>query len=196
MIAAMEVGMAVPEPVTRYRFNVNEYHRMAEAGILTEDSRVELIDGEIIAMTAIGPRHASRVGRLNDLFLRTFGDSAQIWPQNPIHLSEYDEPQPDLVLLAPRADFYASGHPTAQDVLLLVEIADASVVFDRQVKMALYARRGITEAWLFDLTGDVLLVHLDPAPTGYRTIRTLRRGEVVAPAAFPDRQLAVDDLLG
>lgn len=183
-------------PLIKRRFTVSEYYRMAEAGILTEDDRVELIDGEIIEMAPIGSRYASCVRRLEDVFGRRFRDAALVSTQNPIRLSEYTEPQPDVTLLRRRADFYASAHPTPEDILLVVEVADTTVDLDRQVKMPLYAQSGIPEAWLVDLNEETITVYRDPTPNGYRTAWTVRRGEMLAPAAFPERHLAVMDILG
>ncbi len=178
------------------RFTVSEYYRMAEAGILTEDDRVELIEGEIIQMSPIGRLHAGTVDRLNHLFVVRLGDVAQVRVQNPLHLDEYTEPQPDLALLVPRPDFYSSGHPSAPDVLLVIEVADSSIDFDREVKIPLYAQRGVSEAWLVDLNAGTVTTFRDPAPEGYRTIVTLRGGESIAAQAFPGREFAVAEILG
>ena len=183
-------------PLTRRRFTVSEYYRMAESGILTEDDRVELIDGEIVEMAPIGRRHAGGVNRVTDLFVYTFRDVAVTAVQNPVRLDEHSEPQPDVALLRRRADFYASGHPIPHDVLLLVDVADTSVAADRQVKIPLYARFGIPEVWLVGLDEDTITVYRDPSPAGYRTVLTVRRGESLAPLAFPDRLLAAADVLG
>lgn len=180
----------------RRRFTVAEYYQMAQAGILGEDDRVELIEGEIVEMPPIGDRHAGCVNRLNERFVRVFADVAVVAVQNPVRLGEYSEPQPDLALLRRRADFYASGHPAPPDVSLLVEVADASAELDRRVKIPLYARSGIPEAWLIDLQQETLTVYCDPTPDGYRTAQVLHRGDSIAPSAFPDRALAVADLLG
>ena len=183
-------------PLTRRRFTASEYHQMAQAGILTEDDRVELIDGEIVQTTPIGRRHAACVDRLNRLFADNLGHAVQIRVQNPVRLDEHSEPQPDVALLRPRPDFYASGHPTPADVLLLVEVAETSVQVDRQGKAPLYARSGVPEVWLVDLEQDTITVYRDPAPGGYRTAWMVRRGERLAPLAFADRELAVADVLG
>lgn len=182
--------------LTRRRFTVAEYYRMAQAGILGEDERVELIDGEIVQMTPIGPGHMGNVNRFHTRFVLDFGDVAVISGQNPVHLDEYHEPQPDLALLHPRSDFYTSALPTPEDVFLLVEVADTSIDYDRHVKMPLYARFAIPEVWLLDLRQQAISVYRDPTPDGYRAVRVVRRGERLAPLAFPDRELAVDDLLG
>jgi Uma2 family endonuclease len=169
---------------------------MAEAGILREDDRVELIDGEIVEMAPIGDRHATAVDRTNDLFVPLFRDVALTRVQNPIRLGEHHEPQPDFALVRRRPGLYASGHPAPEDIFLIVEVADTSVDYDRQVKVPLYARGGVPETWLVDLPQAILWVYREPTPDGYRSIRMLRRGDRVAPAAFPDRELAVDSILG
>jgi Uma2 family endonuclease len=182
--------------VTTRRFTTAEYHRMGEVGILHEDDRVELIEGEIVQMAAMGEKHASRIARLNHLFFDTLGRAAVVWVQCPIPLSEHTEPEPDFALLRPRQDFYASGLPGPGDVLLLVEVSDSSLAYDRDTKVPLYARAGIPEVWLVDLERSVVLVYRDPTPRGYQTIRAARPGEWLAPLAFPGRELAVADVVG
>lgn len=182
--------------LVRRRFTVHEYHQMGQVGILTEDDRVELIDGEIVAMTPIGRRHAACVNRLNRLFGQRFADVALVSVQNPVHLGEHSEPQPDVALLRPRADFYAARHPGPADILLLVEVAETSAALDRRVKLPLYARSGIPEVWLVDLDRSTIRAYRDPTPSGYRTARTLSRDARLAPQAFPDRELTVAEILG
>jgi Uma2 family endonuclease len=177
-------------------FTVEEYHRMAEAGILSEDDRVELLEGEITAMAPIGSRHQACVDRLTELFSAQVQRRAVVRVQGPIRLGERSEPQPDLALLRPRADFYAEAHPGSEDVLLVVEVAETSAAYDREVKVPLYARFGVPEVWLVDLAGEQLEVFRQPSPQGYQDLRTLRRGEAVAPLLLPDLSLAVDALLG
>jgi Uma2 family endonuclease len=169
---------------------------MAEAGILTEDDRVELIDGEILEMSPLGRKHWVCVNRITRLFVRAVGDRAIVHIQNPIVLGDYTEPQPDLVLLRPRDDFYADMDATPDAILLLIEVADSSVDYDRRVKAPLYARMSIPEYWLADVGREHIVVHLDPTSDGYRTTRVFRRGESFRPTAFPDLQIVVDDILG
>jgi len=181
--------------LTRRRFSVDEYERMGEAGILGEDDRVELLDGEIVEMTPIGSRHAATVKRLIALFSERLGNRAQIGAQDPVWLDESSEPQPDLVLLRPRADFYAAGHPTPEDILLLVEVADTSLRVDRQVKIPLYARAGIVEIWLIDLEQSRALVHRDPSEEGYGVVTEVQPDESLAPLAFPEEAFTLKDML-
>jgi Uma2 family endonuclease len=181
--------------MTRRRFTVEEYYRMAEVGILTADERVELIEGEIVEMCPIGLRHAACVAQLTRRLVLAAGDRALLWPQNPVRLPRDTEPQPDVVLLRPRADDYARSPARPQDVLLLVEVADSSYRYDRNVKLALYARAGVPEVWIVDLTRDVIEVFRDPGATTYRSIAPIGRGGTVSPAAFVDIVLAASDLM-
>ena len=175
---------------------VQEYHLMGEAGILDEDDRVELIEGEIIEMAAIGTRHASCVNRLARRFSLIPEDMATFAIQNPIQLTERTEPQPDVVLLQPRADYYATAHPIPSEVLLLVEVSDSTIDFDRDVKVPSYARSGIQEVWLWDLEANCLEVYRFPTANGYSFIQRFERGELVSPLAFPDFNVSVDLILG
>ena len=186
----------MPVQLLKRSFTVEEYHRMVQAGILTEDDRLELIEGEIVAMTPIGSKHAACVNRLTRLLSDQVGRRAILSVQNPINLGERSEPQPDLALLHVRPDFYASAHPEPPDVLLVVEVAETSADVDREVKVPLYARAGIPEVWLVDLAGECVEVFQEPAPQGYQQIQRVRRGQRVAPQAIPDLELAVDDVLG
>src|ERR671918_1302076 len=146
----------------RRRFTLDEYHRMGETGILGEDDRVELIEGEIIEMSPIGSRHAATVARIHHVFSTRLASRAVVWSQNPLLLARHQsEPQPDVMLLAPRADFYAGRLPEPSDVRLLVEAADASVLYDRRTKLPLYARSGVAEAWLVDLQAGQVEGHRD-----------------------------------
>lgn len=182
--------------VSKRLFTVEEYHRMAKAGILSEDDRVELIEGEIVEMPPIGSQHASCVNRLNRLFSQCVGERAIVSVQNPIYLSEYSEPQPDLALLRPRTDFYAQAHPQPQDILLVVEVADTSLTYDREVKIPLYAQSGIPEVWLVDLTANCIEAYRKPSPQGYQEIKRFQRDQNLFPQAFPDVGLTVQDILG
>ena len=189
--------LQVTRPVTR-RFTIDEYHRLAQAGILRADERLELIDGEVIEMTPIGERHAEGVVRITDLFAATekIRRSAHLSVQNPIRLGDHVEPQPDLMLIRRRGGRYTLGRPAPVDILLLIEVADTTFAYDRQIKAPLYARGGLTELWIVDLVGEAVEVYRDPAPGGYQTVRVAHRGEAIAPLAFPDTSIAVADILG
>jgi Uma2 family endonuclease len=180
----------------RLQFTVDEYHRMAEAGILTDEDRVELIEGEIVQMSPIGRRHAACVNRLNRLFSQRLGACAIVAVQNPVELSSRSEPQPDLALLQPRPDFYESGHPQPEDVLLLVEVADTTAESDREVKLPLYARSAIAEVWLVDIERQCLEVYLMPSLNKYQNVRKYQRGETLFVQAFSDVSFNVDEILG
>ena len=179
----------------RRRFTIAEYYRMGEAGIFGPEDRVELIEGEIIRMTPIGNRHAACVARLNRRFSRLVGDRALLWPQNHVHLLPDTVPQPDIALLRPRADDYALEAAQPGDILLLVEVADTSYRYDRHVKLLLYARAGVSEVWIVDLTHDVVEIYRRPGPRGYASAQRVARGATVAPAAFTDAVLTVDEIL-
>jgi len=178
------------------RFTVDEYHRMGEAGIFHEDDRVELLDGQIVEMTPIGPGHAGCVDTCNRLLSSLVGGGAIIRVQSPIRLGDTSEPQPDLTLLTVRADMYRRAHPTPRDVLLVIEVADTSLEYDRDVKLRAYARSGIREAWLVNLPADGIEIHRQPGPNGYADVRTARRGETIEPLLLPGVILGVDDILG
>lgn len=180
----------------RRSFTVADYHRMAEAGILREDDRVELIEGEIVEMTPIGSRHAGCVNRLTQILSGRIEGRAVVSVQNPIRLGERSEPQPDVALLRPRPDFYAQGHPGPEDVFLLVEVAEGSAEVDRSVKIPLYARAGIPEVWLVDLPTERLEVFRRPGPQGYQDTVRLQRGDRVSASGLPGLEPAVDDILG
>lgn len=185
----------VVQPTRRW-FTTTEYHQMIEAGILKEDDRLELIEGEVVNMTPIGRRHFACVARLTRLFFQKLGDDAIVSIQNPVELTEFTEPQPDCAILQPQPDFYASGLPTPENIFLLVEVSDSSVDdIDRRVKVPRYARSRVPELWLVDLEQETLTVYADPSSEGYRSVRVLRHGDQVAPSAFPDRLFQVADIL-
>jgi Uma2 family endonuclease len=181
--------------IIKRRFTSNEYHRMAQAGILCEDDRVELIDGEIVVMTAIGHRHVACVSHATRALVRAAGDNAIVQPQGSVRLDLYYEPEPDLVLLKPRADFYSTRHRGADDVLLIIEIADSSFEYDRDVKGPIYATAGVPEYWLVNLNTDVVWRYQSPERGSYRDVREYHRGESIAPAHLLSCAIAVDVLL-
>ncbi|HEY6331820.1 MAG TPA: Uma2 family endonuclease [Blastocatellia bacterium] len=179
-----------------WRFGVDEYHQMLEAGILTEDDRVELIDGEIIKMSPIGSHHVASVNRLTSLLTSKLGSKAIVSIQNPVRLDNYSEPQPDVVVLKPRADFYAGALPGPADTLLIIEVADSSLNIDRKVKLRLYARAGIPEVWIANIPEDRIEAHSEPRIDSYQRVRIATRGESISCESVPDLALSVADILG
>jgi Uma2 family endonuclease len=188
--------MALGAEIERRLFTVDDYHRMVDAGILDENDRVELIRGEIVRMAPIGSRHAGCVAALNQWLVTALVGRAILWPQNPVTLPPYSEPEPDIMLVAPRDDFYRSGHPRAHNVLLLVEVADTTIRYDRRVKVPLYAEESIREVWIVDLAGEAIHVYRDPHEGTYRHVERLGRDASIAPEAFPDVALSVASILG
>ncbi|MFO7285988.1 MAG: Uma2 family endonuclease [Gammaproteobacteria bacterium] len=168
----------------RHRITVDDYHRMAEVGLLAPDARVELIDGEIFEMAPIGKEHNSVVDQLTRLFVRAVGD-AIVRVQGSIRLGTTSEPQPDLVLLRPSADFYRSRFATAADALLVVEVSDTTLRYDRDVKVPLYARHGVLEVWIVDLSNERLLVFEEPEGGDYRRRDVVERPSRMSIAALP-----------
>ena len=190
-----EASMAVT--VTRRRFTLDEYHRMGETGILRPDDRVELIEGEIIEMSPIGSRHAGTVARIQHFFSTRLADRAVVWSQNPLLLVQHQsEPEPDIMLLAARVDFYVARLPEPPDVRLLIEVADTSLPYDRRTKLPLYARAGVAEVWLVDLDAGRVEIHRGPTESRYRDVRIPRADETFAPDALADIALTLRDLLG
>jgi Uma2 family endonuclease len=182
--------------VTKKLFTVDEFYRMADAGIFGEDDRLELIEGEIVQMSAINQRHFSCVNRANDVFTSAFKGRAIVSVQSPLRLNNYNEPMPDIVLLKPRRDYYASERHTPKDTFLVVEVSDTTLRYERKTKLPLYAAAGISEVWIENLQEDLLLVCRDAAGKDYKTKLTLRRGESISPLAFPDVAFKVEELLG
>jgi Uma2 family endonuclease len=178
------------------RFTVDEFERMGQAGILTEDDRVELIEGKIVEMTPIGPAHAVCVTNLTYALMAALGQSAIVRVQNPIVIPEHNEPEPDVAVVRPRSDLYQNGHPRPEDIHFIVEVADSTLAYDRDEKVPVYARAGIPEVWLVDLEHRVVIVHRDVASSGYTTSRTHHRSDRIAPLAFPDQSIALVEVLG
>src|SRR3989442_10862607 len=182
--------MATDVEGVRRRFTVDEYHQMARAGILNEDDRVELIRGEIVHKMVIGSRHAACVARLNELLVARLRGRAILWPQNPLTILPDSEPEPDIILLRHRADFYAGELPGPDDVALLVEVADTSLRYDRHVKGPLYAEAGVQDYWIVDLTGGAVEVHREPVAGAVRLTERGARGGAPTALAFSDTALA------
>jgi Uma2 family endonuclease len=183
-------------PLAHYRFTVDDYHRMADAGILTEDDRVELLDGQIVPMSPIGARHAGCVNHLAAVLSRRLGDFVVLAVQNPVILNPHWEPQPDIAVLRPRPDAYRTAHPRPDDVLLVVEVGDTSAAHDRATKLPGYAAARVPEVWLVDLEADRIEVYRSPTPRGYQNIGTVTRHETVAALLVPTGEIAAGEILG
>lgn len=166
-------------PLTRYRLNTSDYHRMIEAGILTERDYVELIHGEIVEMSPKGSKHAACISKIADWLLPTVAGNVQVRTQDPIVIADHSEPEPDIVLVKNSDDFYAKGHPTPADIILIVEVADSSLAYDREIKGALYASAGISEYWILDLQNRVVEVFTEPSGERYKQHRFAEPGERV-----------------
>ncbi|KOP25882.1 hypothetical protein AMR41_13360 [Hapalosiphon sp. MRB220] len=180
----------------RRKFTVEQYHKMIESGILTEDDRVELIRGEIIEMSPIGTKHAACVKCLNKLLSRKLWDRVLIAIQDPVELNHNSQPQPDVALLKPRDDFYKTAHPQPQDIFLLIEVADSTVNYDREEKIPLYAEAKIIEVWLVDINEQIIEVYREPATDGYQNMQKLTRGQTLSIQAFSDVNITVDEIFG
>jgi Uma2 family endonuclease len=169
---------------------------MAAAGVFSEDDRVELIEGEIIEMNPIGSRHAACVGRLTKFLERLAGDRVIVWVQNPVQISNYSEPLPDVTLLKPRDDFYAHANPQPADALLIIEVADSSVEYDRDIKIPLYAEAGIPEVWLVNLPEGTVEIYAQLSDGVYQEIHVVKRGESLTPKSVPSLIINADVVLG
>jgi Uma2 family endonuclease len=185
----------MPVAVSKRRFTVHDYHRMGEAGILSPRDRVELLDGEVVTLSPIGPRHGAAVDRATRAFVTAVGDSAIVRVQGSVRLDLYTEPEPDIVLLRPRSDFYASTHPGPSDILLIIEVADSSLEYDRDVKASVYASAGVPEYWIADVNEHRVHCFSEPASGTYRTMTALGRAHSLAPLLLPACTVSSDDLL-
>jgi Uma2 family endonuclease len=185
-----------PELLRRHRLTVDAYYRMAEAGVLAPDARVELIDGEIVDMAPIGTRHGSAVMRLNHLMMEAARGSAIVAVQSSLRLDDRSEPEPDLMLLVPRDDFYEAAHPVAADVLLLVEVSDSSARYDREIKLPLYARHGIREVWIVDLDNRLMRVCRNPVGEVYTQTTEITTPGSLSPLLLPGVSIDASRLLG
>ena len=183
--------------VMRHKLDADDYYRMGDAGILGEDDRVELIDGEVIDMAPIGQGHEATVNGLNRALVMACGDKAIVSTQNSVRLDRLNVPQPDFAVFRPRADFYATGErPGPSDVLLVVEVADSSLRYDRTIKLPLYARAGIAEVWIVDLKRRVLDAYRRPSGGEYTETATHRPGDQLALAIAPEITVQLDLMLG
>lgn len=179
----------------RHRITVDEYHRMAEVGLLDAEARVELIDGEIIDMPPIGVGHASVVDQLNRRLISAVDDTAIVRVQGPIRLSRMSEPEPDLSVLEPRPDYYSTRPPTASETLLVVEVSDTTLHFDREIKVPLYARHGVPEIWLVDVPDGRVYFYRSPEHGEYTSCASSDAPGPVELAALPKISIDLSDLV-
>ena len=172
-------------PVPRHRLTLGEYHRLGEVGILGEDDRVELLEGQLVDMSPIGPRHALAVDALNEALLLAVAGRAGVRVQNPIELDGTTEPHPDIALVRRPWRGYPNTHPRPEDIFLLVEVADTSLETDRGAKLELYARAGIRECWIVDLTTNLVIVYRNPNGDRYGMMTTVEPSGVLEVADLP-----------
>jgi Uma2 family endonuclease len=196
-MASGETGLLTRNPwVARRALTVAEYHLMGKAGILTEDDRVELIEGQLIAMSPIGSAHSGTVNALAHRLFRAVGDRGVVAVQNPVQLDDLSEPQPDFSVLKPRDDFYRQATPRPDEILLIIEVADSSLVYDRNVKRSLYARHGIPEFWIVNLAAGEVEVCRGPEGEQYASVSRVGREGVLEPQLLPGALIPVAALLG
>jgi len=186
--------MGALDTVHRRKLSLDEFHSMGAAGILGEDDRLELVDGEMIEMAPIGAKHLAKVNRLSRMLSLAVGKDAIVSTQNPIALPPQDEPQPDIALLRPRPDDYEAALPGAADVILIIEVSDTTLAYDRDIKIPIYARHGIAEVWLLDLHGGSLSIHRDPGPKGYQRVFTAKKNETVSPVLLPSIEIDLTEV--
>ena len=172
--------------IQRHQITVDQYYQLAQVGLLSPDDRVELIEGEIFDKASIGSEHAGLVNQLTARLNQAAGNRAIVATQNPLRLSEQSEPQPDVALLRFRNDFYRRNHPTAADALLVIEVAQTSIRYDREVKLPLYAKHGIPEAWIVDLDSGQLCIFRDPQDARYLSETTTTQPGKLILIAMPD----------
>jgi Uma2 family endonuclease len=187
--------MSSPAANVRHKLSVSDYYRMGDAGILHEDDRIELIEGELIDMAPIGSFHATAVNRIMRQIHNAVSEPYVISGQNPLRLSDLTEPQPDGMILKPRDNDYADAHPGPEDVIVLIEVSDSSLEYDKKVKVPLYARHGVQEMWLFDLNGQRLERYTQPNETGYGHCETLDKTGKISPTALPDVVIELSRIL-
>lgn len=187
--------MTLATPVHKHLTDINEWRRLGEANIFPPEYRIELIEGEILEMPPIGSNHSGHVIRLTNKLSALVFDKAIVSVQNPLQLGDLSEPEPDFMLLKPHEDFYCSRHPNAEDVLLLIEVADSSLFFDQNQKLRLYALHNIPEYWLLNLNNSSLEVYRQPQGEVYEEKTTLRAGDSISLSQLPDIHIKISDIL-
>lgn len=183
-----------PQP-RRLRFTVDEYYKMIELGMLKDYEKAEIIEGELIQKMPIGKRHSAVVENLNETLRDVLGKSVSLRNQQPIRFGEYNEPEPDLAVLQRREDFYLNDKPVPNDVILLIEVSDATLKYDRDTKLALYAAAEIPEVWIVNLQNDIIEIHQKPGNEIYQLAKIFKRGETIESDILPKLNLEVDKIL-
>jgi Uma2 family endonuclease len=184
-----------PQP-RRLRFSVDEYYKLIELGILRDYEKAEIIEGELIPKTPIGDRHAACVERLNEILRDELGKSVSLRSQQPVRFNDYNEPQPDLAILKRRDDFYSNLTPTPRDVLILIEVSDSTLKYDRDVKLPLYAEAEIAEVWIVNLPSEIIEIHTKPKFGLYQLVQIYNRGDSIKSDAIPNFEFEADKILG
>lgn len=182
--------------VRRHSFTIDEFAKMGEIGIFTEDDRVELIDGQVRELPRITPLHAAIVTRLNAALIKLLKRSAIVHPQNPVQLDLHNETLPDIAIIKARGDYYKTAHPGPGDTLLVIEAADSSLAYDLNEKTPLYAKSMIPEVWIVDLQAEVVRVFTQPGPGGYANESVMQRGSTITSASVEGLRVEVDDIFG
>jgi len=183
-----------PQPM-RLRFTVDEYYRMIELGMLKDYEKAEIIEGELIRKMTIGDRHAAIVNFLTRFFVKNVSDDILVSVQNPVRLSDYNEPEPD-VTLADLQKYDGKRHPQPSEIILIVEVSDSTLKYDRDVKLALYAEAEIPEVWIVNLPNDIIEVHQKPSVGIYQLAKIFKRGEILSSEVLPDLSIAAAEILG
>jgi Uma2 family endonuclease len=186
--------LATPLTPNKYCFNVAQYYKMAEVGILGVEQRTELIEGEIIQMSPIGAKHAGTINRLTRVLSPLVSNQAIISIQNSIRLNTNSEPQPDLAILRFRDDCYTDCHPTPADIFLLIEVSDSTLKYDREIKVPLYAKAGIPEVWIANIEAQLFEVYRSPSQDSYQKIQSYSKGEVIQIEMLADIAIAIDEI--
>jgi Uma2 family endonuclease len=182
--------------ITRHAFSVHDYARMRESGILSEDDRVELIDGEIRTMSPIGPLHAAIVRKIVKYLTTLVAEQAIVSPQNPVQLNDYSEPEPDIAILQPRSDNYAHAHPRPDDIIIIIEVSDSTVQYDRTEKLPRYAAANIAEAWIIDVAQQTIEQYTQPMRGEYARMKKVFFGDIITSSSLPGITLDTSDIFG
>lgn len=183
----------VPQPV-RLRFSVDEYYKMIELGLLKDCEKAEIIDGELVKKMTIGDRHAAAVNALNLFFVKSVPESILVSIQNPLRITDFDEPEPDLVL-ADLTKYDGKRHPRANEAILVIEVSDSTLKYDRDVKLSLYADAEIQEVWIVNLINNIVEVHQQPRAGIYQLAKIFNPGEAIRSSVLPEIRIDVDKII-